>query len=370
MQCLEDSWFLLSELCTNGSATPQDECVMGLDVDLTKRPIRYLTGSWYVLIGITGGIGNLVTFICVIFATRRNKFGFDNNVETTIFILNLSAIEFCYCVFYALPQSTSYIFNYWIFNLPSCQFCYLMGNVLNCANRLAIACIAVSRCLELTKNKFWLKWSQERSILYTIVVSTWLFGMVGSEVMLGFESLSHVGWGCEIGGCTLIPRAFQSPYYIISYSFGIIVDVVCYLVMWRKVRKSTENVKQLGNVFPRNLQDRQRKLTKVILFLVLSDVICNSPEILLLPFDVPPNVLYFSFILYNLQYAMNVFIYAVSNSQYRQAYIYAWKCLITNQKTTEPTSFVLKNREVHPKTLCVLENIQWHHPIDDAINIT
>ena len=129
--------------------------------------------------------------------------------------------------------------------------------------------------------------------------------------------------------------------------------------MWRKVRKSTEDVKQLGNVFPRNLQDRQRKLTKVILFLVLSDVVCNSPEILLLPFDIPPNLLYFSFILYNFQYAINVFIYAGSNSQYRKAYIYAWKCLITNQTTaTKRNSNVLKNREVHPKTLCVLENIQ------------
>ena len=203
----EENILILSDLCMAGKISSGAECVQNLDS--TTKAIRYVTGSWYIIVAVLGILGNLATLFSIPFATRRKQYGFDKNVETTIFILNLSCIDLCYCLLYALPQSTSYIFNYWLFNVRFCKACYTLGNILYGADMLAVAFIAISRCLELTKNGLWMKWSEKKFVLYTVVFSTWLCGIL--EELVGwlfvvFESNGRTGWDCQLGLCELIMR--------------------------------------------------------------------------------------------------------------------------------------------------------------------
>ena len=315
---------LLNTLCTSSEETDylDNECVK--DFNNTEQMLRYITGSWYILIAILGTIGNLATLISIPFAARRKMFGFDENVETTIFILNLSVIDLCYCLFYAFPQSTSYILNHWILTLPLCQACYLIGNTFSCSGKIGVALIALSRCLEITKNNVWLKVSEKKLILFITIILSWLYSMLGLGIEIKFDYPVNIGWNCELGLCAPIPIVTESPFYVVTFIISAISIMTCYFIMWYKVRQSAKYLKHIGTSFPKQLQDRQNQLTKTILFLILADVLCNLPELFLIPFSAPNYVVYLSCIVNKFQFVINFFIYALSNAQYRKAYLHFW----------------------------------------------
>ena len=91
----------LLQLCTS-SCFPEStyECVKDLNADI--QYLRYTVGLFLALISAIGIFGNVITLLSIPFAMKKEKFGFDKNKETTIFILNLSCIDICYCL---LPQS-------------------------------------------------------------------------------------------------------------------------------------------------------------------------------------------------------------------------------------------------------------------------
>ena len=75
-------------------------------------------------------------------------------------------------------------------------------------------------------------------------------------------------------------------------------------------------------------------MLKTILLLILSHGICNLPIRFALVFDflIPdsiPNLSYWYvyMMIYTSQYAINFFIYAGSNDQYKKAYLEFWKYL-------------------------------------------
>ena len=115
LTCSTDGDILtLNELCTNYDDRRNNDIECVKDLNRTELILRYITGSWYIFIAILGTMGNLATLISIPMAAKRKIYGFDENVETTIFILNLSFIDLGYCLFYALPQSSSYLLNRWI----------------------------------------------------------------------------------------------------------------------------------------------------------------------------------------------------------------------------------------------------------------
>ena len=325
-QCITASdILLLNGLCTNVDEIDitEKECVK--DLNFTEEVLRYITGSWYIFIAVLGTIGNLATLISIPMAARRKMFGFDENVETTIFILNLSFIDLSYCIFYALPQSSSYIMNYWFMTLPICQACYLIGNTLSCSGKVGVALISMSRCLEITKNNVWAKISEKKCMLFLTIALSWVYSLIGLGIEIKFGNSINIGWNCELGLCAPIPKVTESPFYIVTFVISAITIMTCYFIMWYKVRQSAKYLKYIGTLFPKQLQDRQNQLTRTILFLILADVLCNLPELFLIPFSAPNYIVCLSCIINKFQFVINFFIYALSNAQYRKAYLHFWR---------------------------------------------
>lgn len=346
----DDHIYELSNLCTNGSDISAAECVK--DIDSLTKAIRYFTGSWCVMVAFLGIFGNLATFLSIPFAAKRKLHGLDEKFRTThIFIVHLSFIDLCYCLCFALPQSFSFFINYWPFGTILKKASYTAGLITSVADLIAVASISISRCLDLTRTNFWQKCSDNWFALLLMLSFPWLLVIFMWTILVvlqpyGFE----VGWDCVTGMCGLMPLCNQTkcnedeivvlsqttgPYVIAFYSPMFLSSSFSYFIIWKKVRSATVELIRMGNTNI-DLHEREVKMTKTILLLVLTNLICTVPPILLLYTElglyIPRNVAYLINIVYNTQYAFNLFIYAVKSDQYRKAYLDYWNYLTCHDK--------------------------------------
>ena len=307
----------LVHLCTNLCfPDTKYECVKYIDSN--TQYFRYAIGSFLALISVIGIFGNVMTLLSIPFCIKKEKFGFEKNIETTIFILNLCFIDITYCL---LPQSLSFFCNASFFKFSSCQAMYVMANILGYTEAVAMSLVAISRCLEITKNTVWMKLSEYKSFLYSLAVGTWVVGVLGFSIQIQFDYSSDIGWDCELGVCGHIPWKLTSKFYLVSICFLTSSIALSYMVMWKKVRKSGKVLTRSGST-TLDLEERQRSLTRMILILVFSYIVCNIPMHLNYINSFHRNFYYVSIVLYSAQYAINFIIYHLSSSQYRKATCY------------------------------------------------
>ena len=312
----------LLQLCTSSCFPDSNyECVK--DVNAELQYIRYTIGLFLTLISAIGIFGNIITLLSIPFAMKKEKFGFEKNKETTIFILNLSCIDICYCL---LPQSVTFFCNSFYFQFSSCQLMYSLANILGYTEAIAMALVAISRCLEITKNTLWTKISDHNTLLYSLAVITWIIGIVGFSIQINFDYTSDIGWDCELGVCGHIPWKLSSKFYLVSillYSSSIAIS---YIIMWKTARRSGKTLTRSGST-TLDLEERQKRITRMILILLFSYFLCNIPMHLNYVFSLPRNFYYVSVLFYSAQYAINFIIYHLSYSQYRKASCYFVKHL-------------------------------------------
>merc|ERR1711879_376742 len=109
----------------------------------------------------------------------------------------------------------------------------------------------------------------------------------------------------------------------------------------------------MGNATQEAVEKRQQKLTRTIMLLVLINVVCNVPQIILmfsyaltyssLSKDANSCIsdwVYTTGIIYNSQCGLNIFIYAGSNEQYRSAFIYYWKSVVFKERDKMKFNFL------------------------------
>ena len=109
--------------------------------------------------------------------------------------------------------------------------------------------------------------------------------------------------------------------------------------MWRKVRNSAKILVLTGSTTI-DIEDRQRKLTRMILILVSSFSLCNIPMHLSFIFTFSHNFFYISVVLYSSHvYAINFIIYHLSNPQYRNASSYYMRYLVAKFSTKQSETF-------------------------------
>ena len=119
---------------------------------------------------------------------------------------------------------------------------------------------------------------------------------------------------------------------------SIIITVISYVMIKRKVRRSSVRIITLTQYNELQLQKRERKMTKTVLFLVLCHLICNIPCLLIdtvdgfteekfLKRNLVQNLLHgIIYMLFYSQYVINIFIYGISNNQFQKAYEDFLKC--------------------------------------------
>ena len=88
--------------------------------------------------------------------------------------------------------------------------------------------------------------------------------------------------------------------------------------MWKKVRTSGRVLTRSGST-TLDLEERQKRLTRMILILLFSYLLCNVPMHLNYVFTLPRNFYYVSILFYSSQYAINFIIYHLISVQYRKA---------------------------------------------------
>ena len=363
--------YWLSYICTNGSDTTNFECFSKYYTqNQPVRIFRKVLGAWFMIVGTIGVFGNLYTLLSIPHAAKRNKFGLDRNFyTTTIFILHLCFIDFCHCVSFVWPTGLIYLLERWPFAPLGCSFLVITGQVTVSADMTAIALVSLTRCLNIMIPKKWDLICDKTTNLIMMMLSVWLLSIM-SLFPYFFKSYGvEPGWDCEAGGCAFrwkyminnnetVPSYIQDPekicdsqfdckisfmylYFLIKYSFCILVCMMSYAVLLFKVHSSKKNLKGPENKVT-NSDDTERRMSLTILMLITMNIVC------LLPFLVYYVVgfekwgtsrsfrasIQFEMVeaLYVSQFALNFLVYVARSDQSRKAFVLYWQYIKSKLK--------------------------------------
>ena len=114
------SIYQLSIACSSSTNISFYECFKTYSptIDL----VRKLSGTWMLLVGILGVLGNLTILTTVPYAVKNKRHDLHKNFSnSTIFILNLSVIELLHCLIFVLPQGLLYFNENSIFGDRGCM---------------------------------------------------------------------------------------------------------------------------------------------------------------------------------------------------------------------------------------------------------
>ena len=172
----DEKVYMLSNICFDGANTSIYECVKPYNFTITL--VRKGTGLWMLLVGIVGVIGNAATLTTVPCAIQRRRHQLHKNVKTsTIFILNLSFIDFCHCLFYVLPQGVLYFNETLPFGGMGCRIIIIFCVVTVTCDMVAMALIALSRFLDLYIREKWRDFCDSNKNLILLFAVSWIPGI-------------------------------------------------------------------------------------------------------------------------------------------------------------------------------------------------
>ena len=341
--------FLLSEICLDDSNISLMECV--IHYDKTASALRYTSGIWLLLIAIFGIFGNLATLLSIPLAAKRKLYGLNRNFKTTtVFIMNLSCLDLCWCLFVALPSFYQQTMNGWPFGTILCKAYVIVFPIVSLTESMALGLIAISRCFELTKVEVWRRCTSKQPNLFLLLLIPWLLALPSAMPYFLSSSGVEAGWNCLLGACSAISTCtttacnddpiiekfsykYMSWYFFIIPIMSVLIALAAYIIIWRKVRKSITYLKKT-EMDTTELQKSDIKMTRTILLLILVHFICTVPALLIqtlyymkfIPDSrITQDILIISTWISDSIIALNFFIYAGSNEQYRNAYIYFWK---------------------------------------------
>ena len=306
---------------------------------------RKFAGRLLIIICIIGTIGNLLNIASILYAKIKKLHGFDDNFNRIIiFILSLSVIEFFLLSFGMLSNALGLLIPDWHMNSDLCYMYPLVWRNPYIMESVSIAIISIGRCVDIVRPKIWRKYTSSSWFVSILLASPWLvWGISVIPVLTSLEI--GIGWNCSVGYCTQIlkcpltncPDKTPGWNFIVWYSFSvtvisIVTTIICYALIYLKCCHSTKNLLDLGNASNLALKQREERLTRTILVLLLSHCICNVPTLLtdtiiyssfgsLMSWNIVIKCIFSIFyILFNFQFVINVFIYAGCNTDFQLAY--------------------------------------------------
>ena len=123
--------YKLSKLCVNESLPlsiyPQLDCVPNIDRydesdgnQTIVRALRISLGVWCIFVAVAGILGNLLTLLALPFAREKRRHRLHESWNTsTIFILNLAAVDLIFCIICIPTFSIPFLTQRWTYgNMP------------------------------------------------------------------------------------------------------------------------------------------------------------------------------------------------------------------------------------------------------------
>ncbi|XP_037779897.1 G-protein coupled receptor moody-like isoform X2 [Penaeus monodon] len=205
---------------------------------------------------------------------------------------------------------------------------------------LSIAAIAINRCVLITIPKWYPKIFTATNTAVTIAC-IWLL----SVVLLLFpllEAYGKFGYNDSTDECDFVDSTErgQTPRNVMmfaGYFFPCGVIIVSYALIFYKARMSSIKMKAFSQGNAQNtanktaqrpavgLRSRDIRIARTIAAIFVAFIICCTPVSVLHYLDKTmhmPTTLLLLHPLYWLQYCLNMFIYVIMNSQYREAYVH------------------------------------------------
>ena len=357
--------YLLNQLCTNGSDSTSLECYkyQGPMTDTS----RLATGIWHIVIALVGIFGNVTTLIALPYAAKRKRHGIDKGYETTtVFLLHLSFVDLLHCLVMAIPRGIMYLKDRSPFGIYGCQIVMYAGMSIFLADMIALALVALSRCLDMVLTMQWAEFCSKRRNRFMLFLLTWAIGLLVIPVMLNIHSYGiEMGWNCETGGCGFIrncrvldnarqlsnfaekseecsvPMEVWRKIYILIFFMPIIclsVIIISYLIIFYKVHVSKRHFSDEEKTF-NLLRRREMKMVRTTLLLIVSNVLFWTMAFVIIairydeklsdcwkPMTRKEYAAYSIFVnVFEIQYALNFFVYIFRSDQYRSAFIDIFK---------------------------------------------
>ena len=370
--------YTLNELCTNGSNSSNLECYK--DHGSMTNASRISTGVWHIVIALIGIFGNITTLIAIPYAAKKKRHGIHKDYSTTtVFLLHLSFVDLLHCVLMAIPRGIMYLSTSSPFGIYGCQIVMYSGMSIFVADMLALALVALSRCLDIALTIKWTYFCSRRRNVTMLFLICWAISLTVMPVMLTIHSYGiEMGWNCETGGCGFVrncrqlensiqlrkdvgnrascsvPMEIWRNIYIVIFFVPVtsILTIICsYSVIFCKVHQSKSNFLNEERTF-NFLRKRQKKMTCTTLILISLNVIFWLMAFVIIavrydkklsdawkPMDNKEFIAYSIFVnIFEVQYALNFFVYIFRSPQYRSAFFDIFKMLSNLPYNLRPSS--------------------------------
>ena len=146
-----------------------------------------------------------LTFELCITKSPNFRFKLEEHWQTsTVFILNLAALELMFCVV-CMP---TYIFifaeTFWPHNITFCKFIGAFTLLNAHTNWLSIGLIAVTRCVGLMNKRLWERFCSSGKNIALLCIFPWVWSLL-INLPQYIDPSVEFGFHCQLGKCDLIP---------------------------------------------------------------------------------------------------------------------------------------------------------------------
>ena len=369
-----DQVYFLNQICSKGFGTDHYECTKNYGPVTDIAGI--ISGTWHICIGIIGILGNIITLIAIPYAAERKRHQIDKDYNTTtVFLLHLSLVDLLHCVLIAIPRGVMYLGRRLPFGEYSCQLIMYAGMTIFVADMLALAFVAMSRCLDMVFTKAWTQFCSKKRNLMFLFFLDWIPSLLTIPTLLILHSYGiEIGWNCELGGCGFIRNCnILNEQNVITYTdsnfrnckvrmevwriiyiiffciptIALLIIICSYVSIWYKVHMSTKRFIGTQETFIR-LYGKEMKMTRTILILIVLNVMFwfvafaivafkydKSLSSAWMPMTIQKFVPYITFVnIFEIQYALNFFVYMARRDQYRDAFVSIFKDFLNNTRNS------------------------------------
>ncbi|KAF7706095.1 melanopsin-like [Silurus meridionalis] len=238
---------------------------------------HYILGSFILIVGITGVIGNAL----VIYVFCRSR---PLRTPGNMLVVNLAVSDF----FMSLTQSPVFfvasLHRRWVFGERVCELYAFCGGLFGICSMMTLTAIAFDRCLAITRPLALLgEVSQSRTS--TVLALLWLYS-------LGWSLPPFFGWSayvpeglqtsCSWDYMSFTPsvRTYTILLFIFVFFIPLSIIAACYFAIFQAIRKTRKEVRQLGSGETHKMLEcikTEWKMAKVALLVILLFIISWSP---------------------------------------------------------------------------------------------
>lgn len=269
-----------------------------------------------ITISLISIIGNTMV-LAVVYRNQRLR------TLTNAYIVNLAISDILMAVFCMPLTFTALITVEWSLGDSMCKFQGILGVSLSFISLQTTMLTAVNRYFRIVHPRKYPSIFTKRSTVI-MIAAIWLVGLCFGE--LAAASGGEIIFIQTAGTC--FPRFVPLVVSIVGYLVPSILIFVCYILVYRAVRRHSLTVTcslQRGE-HPLRPNCEELSTTKIMFFVMLGFILCWVPPMVIglilakIMHTLPPLYPWICFMLIYLSYAINPIIYGVMNHKFRKEF--------------------------------------------------